>query len=131
MWVKKSGDSDFDVTMGSFDGAELCELVGLFILYTISKEYGLSTNGLYRDDGLCCFNGISGPQSEIIKKNLIILFKEKFKLNITINSNLKIVNFRSTCLTILISHIGKQVTSHYISMLIRTILQTFLKLFPQ
>ena len=37
MWIKKSGDSNFDVTMGSFDGAELCELVGLFILYTIAN----------------------------------------------------------------------------------------------
>ena len=47
MWIKKSGDSDFDVTMGSFDGAELCELVGLFILYTIAKEYRLNTARLY------------------------------------------------------------------------------------
>ena len=29
-WTKKS--SDFDVTMGSFDGAEVCELVGLHLL---------------------------------------------------------------------------------------------------
>ena len=25
----------FDVTMGSFDGAEICELVGLYILYKL------------------------------------------------------------------------------------------------
>ena len=30
-WIKKN-NSSFDVTMGSFDGAEVCELVGLFIL---------------------------------------------------------------------------------------------------
>ena len=29
-WVKRS--SEWDVTMGSFDGAETCELVGLFML---------------------------------------------------------------------------------------------------
>ena len=28
IWIKKNGDPDFDVTMGSFDDAELCELVG-------------------------------------------------------------------------------------------------------
>ena len=28
---KKNGDPDFNVTMGRFDGAELCELVGLYI----------------------------------------------------------------------------------------------------
>ena len=30
-WKKKSTDSCFNVTMGSFDGAEICELVGLYI----------------------------------------------------------------------------------------------------
>ena len=30
-WVKKGG-SEFDVAQGSYDGAEACELVGLFIL---------------------------------------------------------------------------------------------------
>ena len=28
-WVKKSGTEDFDVPMGCYDGAEVCELVGL------------------------------------------------------------------------------------------------------
>ena len=42
--------SDFDVTMGSFDGAETCELVGLFLLSQLTH---LDVNvGLYRDDGL-------------------------------------------------------------------------------
>ena len=31
VWVKKS-TSNFDVTMGSYDGAEVCDLVGLYIL---------------------------------------------------------------------------------------------------
>ena len=100
MWIKKSGDSNFDVTMGSFDGAELCELVGLFILYTIANEYGLNTAGLYRDDGLCCFHNISGPQSEKIKKNLINIFKDKFNLKITIRTNLKVVNFLDVTLNL-------------------------------
>ena len=30
-WVKR-GDQNFDVGMGSHDGAQVCELVGLFIL---------------------------------------------------------------------------------------------------
>ena len=48
-WVKK-GDSNFDVGMGSFDGAETCEIVGLFLLSKL-KHLGLNL-GLYRDDGL-------------------------------------------------------------------------------
>ena len=31
-WEKKSGA--FDVTMGAYDGAEVCELVGLYLPYT-------------------------------------------------------------------------------------------------
>ena len=33
VWIKKDGDKDSDVTMGSFDEAEICELVGLYILH--------------------------------------------------------------------------------------------------
>ena len=38
VWNKKFGDPEFDVTMGSFDGAEICELVGLYILSVLSKK---------------------------------------------------------------------------------------------
>ena len=33
IWTKKEGNKDFDVTIDSFDGTEICELVGLYILY--------------------------------------------------------------------------------------------------
>ena len=39
-WVKKDNDGMFDVTMGTFDGAEVCELVGLFILNDLANKYG-------------------------------------------------------------------------------------------
>ena len=32
-------DPDFNVTMGSFDGIELCELVGLYILQILGEKY--------------------------------------------------------------------------------------------
>ena len=32
VWVKNDDNPLFDVTMGSFDGAEVCELVGLYLL---------------------------------------------------------------------------------------------------
>ena len=34
-WIKKEGNGEFDVTVGSNDGAETCKLVGLFLLYSI------------------------------------------------------------------------------------------------
>ena len=92
-WIKKNGDSDFDVTMGSFDGAELCELVGLYILHILGPKYAKHTIGLYRDDGLACFGSTSGPQADRIKKDFIKIFKEDFNLSITCETNLKAVNF--------------------------------------
>ena len=49
-WVKK-GDENFDVGMGSFDGAQVCELVGLYMLSQMTHLTNF-TPGLYRDDGL-------------------------------------------------------------------------------
>ena len=40
IWIKKYGDPDFDAATGSFDVAELCELVGLYILHILGEKYG-------------------------------------------------------------------------------------------
>ena len=45
--------------MGSYDEAEVCELVGLFILNDLCNEYGKDNIGLYRDDGLAIFKHTS------------------------------------------------------------------------
>ena len=50
-WKKKS-ESCFDVTMGSHDGAEVCELVGILILLHLTKHINKNDVGLYRDGGL-------------------------------------------------------------------------------
>jgi hypothetical protein len=49
-WIQK-GESDFEVAQGSYDGAESCELVGLFLLTELSEIDRLIV-GIYRDDGL-------------------------------------------------------------------------------
>ena len=53
--------------MGSYDGAEVCELVGLYLLNLLTNEFGKHI-GLYKDDGLSYFQNISNPDSEKIKK---------------------------------------------------------------
>ena len=50
VWVKKDNPA-FDVTMGSYDSAELRELVGLSLLDFLTKEFGKQNFGLYGDDG--------------------------------------------------------------------------------
>ena len=89
-WEKKSSASRFDITMGSFDGAETCELVGCYLLSCLTKKYGNSI-GLYRDDGLSAFN--SNPQQiERIKKGFCQIFREN-DLKITVKANITKVNF--------------------------------------
>ena len=51
-WVKKGSINSFDVPMGSYHGAELCELLGLYILDQIKDVFRVGHYGLYRDDGL-------------------------------------------------------------------------------
>ena len=87
-WCKK-GNTNFDVTMGSFDGAETCELIGLYIL---SQLQHLDINvGLYRDDGLATCDK-TPRQIEQIKKEICRIFTNN-KLKITIEANLKSVDF--------------------------------------
>ena len=93
VWLKREGDPDFDVTMGSFDGAEICELVPVYILNVLAEKYGKERVRLYRADGLACFENVGGPEAERIRKDVVKIFKQEFYLNITIKTNLILVNF--------------------------------------
>ena len=44
--------------MGAPDGAEVCEMVGLFLLKEIEENFPQLNTGLYRDDGLAHHNRI-------------------------------------------------------------------------
>ena len=92
-WIKKEGNKDFDVNMGSLDGAEVFELVGLYISYISSTKYGKKINGIYRDDRLVCFKNVNGPKADRIRKDFINIFRKEFQLSIVCETNLKIVNF--------------------------------------
>ena len=83
--------SDFDVTMGSFDGAETCELVGLFLLSQLTH---LDVNvGCYRDDGLAtCTKSPKQVEATKKKKEMCKIFKHN-NLQITIEANKKVVDF--------------------------------------
>ena len=82
-WTKKS--SDFDITMGSFDGAEVCELVELYLLSQLQR---LDMNvELYRDDGLAVAK-LPPQNTERMKKEICKIFKQN-NLNITIEANKK------------------------------------------
>ena len=68
-WMKKIGEEDFHVPMGCHDGAEICEVVGTFILNKATPIMQEQNNiGLYRDDGLGIFRNLSRPNIERKKK---------------------------------------------------------------
>ena len=88
-WCKKT-NPEFDIAQGSFDGAETCELVGLFILKEIQNNLKINV-GIYRDDGLSETSS-SPRQVEILKKKISAIFRQ-FNLEVTIDANLKCVDF--------------------------------------
>ena len=67
VWIKNEGGL-FDVTMGAFDGAEVYEAIGNFLLYQLSKNYNKKDIGLYRDDGLAISKNVTGSKAEKLKK---------------------------------------------------------------
>ena len=89
-WVKKNG-SNCDVGMGSYDGAEKCDLVGLFIL-SLLRDLPMEV-GLFRDDDLGVSTaGQTARQVESTKKKICAIFKN-IGLSITIKANLDTVEF--------------------------------------
>lgn len=82
-WQKKK-NPEFDVTMGSFDGAETSELVGLYLLSKISKIIDSKCMGLYRDDGLALIEDANRQSLDRLRKQLHIIFKDE-DLKITVD----------------------------------------------
>ena len=78
--------------MGCYDGAEVCELVGIYILNKLSNIIDTDNIGLYHDDGLGIFESLSGPQIEQKKKNIIKVFK-MCGLSIIVTTNITSVDF--------------------------------------
>ena len=77
---------------GSFDEAEVCELVGLFMLRKLSNLLIDGSPGCYRDDGLVAMHKRSGPQLDKTRKDITKCYQEE-GLQITIEIKLKIVDF--------------------------------------
>ena len=73
IWTKQSiSEKDnelFDITMGSRHGAEISELVGLYILQGLKQTLPDKIIGIYRDDGLIALDkSTSNVEIEKIKK---------------------------------------------------------------
>ena len=70
--LKKSGNNtNFDIPMGSFHGAEICDLIGLYILNEITPVIGPNCIGLYRDVRLGELKETSGSNIEKMTKSIL------------------------------------------------------------
>ena len=78
-----------DVTMGSYDDAETCELIGTYMLSIITANFKDQV-GLYRDDGLAVCKA-TPREMEKIKQQVSNVFKSN-GLKITIEANKKTVH---------------------------------------
>ena len=93
VWVKKTKqEEDFDVAMGSYSGAETCELIGLYMLHGLEKIFGEGMVGLYRDDGLAAIPIQSGSKTEKLKAAVHRLVKG-IGLKVTVEAPLRRTDF--------------------------------------
>ena len=96
-WVKKK-DRGFDVAQGSYDSAEVTDLVGLYLLHQL-KDLNLEAIGLYRDDGLA-LSRLSAFETNKMKDAIAKIFG-KNGLKVTIHSSLKVVDFLDVTLDLM------------------------------
>ena len=75
-WVKKTSNEEFDVSMRCLDGAEICELVGIYNLHLLKSIVRKENVGLNRDDGLGVLQILSVPETEHLLKRIIKIFRE-------------------------------------------------------
>ena len=88
-WMKK-GDDSFDIGMGAYHGAQVCEIVGLFLMSRLAHIKDLLPI-IYRDDVLGVTRATS-RQQERMRQMITKVFSE-YGMSITIFINLKKVNF--------------------------------------
>ena len=76
-WVKKDGGPLFDITIGSFESAEFCELSGSYLLDILSTFLGSIKIHLDRADRLTLIQDANGLKQDKLRKDIATLFKKE------------------------------------------------------
>ena len=76
--------------------------LGVYILHILGEKYSKSKAGLYREDGISCFENISGSKPEW---DFMKIWKAEFNFSNTSETNSKIVYFLDVTLDLIKSHI--------------------------
>ena len=90
IWEKIS-NPEFDVSMGSMDGAEISELIGIYMISMLMVRFNKSLFGIYRDDGLMVVKG-GGPEVDRARKEVIRIFQQE-DLKVTTECNARSIDF--------------------------------------
>ena len=61
--------------MGSLDGAEISELVQIYLFSFLTNIIDKINFGLHRDDGLIFLHNVNGRKLDRVRKNVIKIFK--------------------------------------------------------
>ena len=94
-WTKRAQNNcsvTFDITMGSYHRAEVCELVGLYMLNKITSYIPKENLCIYRDDGLAVIRRQSGFKTEKLKQQLHGM-AHKMGLKLEIEGPMKVTDF--------------------------------------
>ena len=78
--------------MGSYDGVEVFEFVGIYLLSLLANIIDKNKSGLYRDDRWIYLRNVNGQKIDCVGKNVGKTFKE-VGCKIEIQTQPKIVNF--------------------------------------
>ena len=97
LWIKK-GERNFDIAQGSWDGAEVTDLVGLYLLSKL-QHLDEMNSGLYRDDMLGVTQ-LQGKDAERLKQKIIKVFQDE-SLTVKIEVNKKVVDYLNVTLSLL------------------------------
>ena len=95
--------------MGACDGAEACEIVGLFLLNNLGNKFEKDSVDLYRGNGLATSKNINGYHADKISKKLHQLFK-KSGLSLETECKINTVNYLDISLDLTLAvtnHIAK------------------------
>ncbi|KAJ8024103.1 hypothetical protein HOLleu_36733 [Holothuria leucospilota] len=98
-WVKRDTPHNFDLTMRSYDGAKVGELVDLSVLRNLKNHFKNDMIGIYRHNGLAAFKNLTPRKAAKIQVEFSKLF-ESFGLKLTAQVNLKTVNFLDVTLNL-------------------------------
>ena len=86
--------------MRSFDGAEICELVELFIQGSLENILCKRNFGLYQDEGLILLRKLNGQSKQTKRRKAISKIFKDIAFGIDIQTNLKEVDFLDVTLNL-------------------------------